>query len=367
MVSILWPSRGTYSTFVHAHLKHLPTKTQILYGGNFPRFYGDCEPLESRNLFYRIFRKIAVSVFKVPSDTFQKRGLIRFLVKNEVDVVLAEMPQIAAAVLPSVRAAQKPLVVYFRGNDPARDPELAKIPYSELFQYATAIFAVSRDLERQLLQLGAPPSKLFYNPSGVDVSIFRGGDPARTPPVFLCVGRFVDKKGPHLTLLAFKHVVDVLPDARLLMIGEGKLWESCKILAKALKVTGSVEFLGYQSHDQVAEIMGRVRAVVQHSVQTSYGAVEGTPCAIMEAGASGLPVVATKHAGIADVVIHGETGFLVEEGDIEGMARYMIRLASDPELAGRMGQASQKRIRSEFSLEKRINLLWLQIKDYVKP
>jgi len=367
MVSILWPSLGTYSTFMHAHLKHLPTKTQILHGGNFPRFYGDYEPLESQNLFYRIYRKIAVSVFKVPSDTFQEKGLTRFLMKNGVDVVLAEMPQIAAAVLPSVRAAQKPLFVYFHGgSDVNVNPHLSGIPYAELFHYATGIFVVSRDLERQLLELKAPRHKLFYNPSGADISLFQGADPAKAPPVFLSVGRFVDVKAPHLTILAFKQVVGAIPEARLMMIGEGRLWEACKLLVKALKLTGSVEFLGFQPHERVAELMRSVRALVQHSIRTSYGTKEGTPCAVLEAGASGLPVIATKHSGIADVILDGKTGFLVEEGDIEGMAQHMMRLAREPELARRLGCAARERIKTEFSMEKSINRLWMQIKDHIK-
>jgi len=118
-------------------------------------------------------------VFNVPGETFEKKALTRFLIKNEADVVLAEMAEIGAAVLPSVRAAQKPLFVYFRGNDPYCNPDIAKVPYPELFQYATGIFVVSKVLQRQLLELGVPKHKLFYNPSGVDISLFNRSDPAQ--------------------------------------------------------------------------------------------------------------------------------------------------------------------------------------------
>lgn len=368
MICIVCRNPYTYPvTFIRAHIKHLPGSIQVLHGGIFPRFYGEQETLEPQHFLYRLYRKIAVSVCNVPSETFERQGLTRFLIKNGVDVVLAEMAEIGAAVLPSVRAAHKPLIVYFRGNDPSSNPELAKISYPELFHYAAALFVVSRDLERQLLDLGAPKHKLFYNPSGVDISLFQGAKPAEAPPNFLSVGRFVDKKGPQLTILAFKRVTEVVPAARLLMIGEGNLWESCKLLVKSLKLTESVEFLGYQPHERVAEIMGKeVRAVVQHSIQTSYGGVEGTPCAVLEAGASGLPVVATRHAGIVDAVVHGTTGFLVEEGDIEGMAQHMIRLALEPDLARRLGSAARERIRAEFPMEKSINRLWMQIKAHIK-
>ena len=84
---------------------------------------------------------------------------------------------------------------------------------------------------------------------------------------------------------------------------------------------------------------------------------------ILEAGASGIPVVATRHAGIPDVVIDGETGLLVEEGDVAAMAGHLTRLASDPNLAARLGAAARHRIRREFSLEKRINSLWQIIEE----
>ena len=85
---------------------------------------------------------------------------------------------------------------------------------------------------------------------------------------------------------------------------------------------------------------------------------DGTPVAVLEASATGLPVVATRHAGIPDVVLDGETGLLVDEGDVEGMAAQMIRLADDPELAARLGRAGRQRVCAEFSMEKSIAGLW---------
>jgi glycosyltransferase involved in cell wall biosynthesis len=104
--------------------------------------------------------------------------------------------------------------------------------------------------------------------------------------------------------------------------------------------------------------MRQARAFVQHSVQTSYGDSEGTPVGILEGGAAGLPVVATRHAGIQDVIIDGETGLLVDEGDVDSMAESMIRLGENPVLAAELGKAARKRICAEFSMEKSIDNLW---------
>ncbi|NQT92949.1 MAG: glycosyltransferase family 4 protein, partial [Lentisphaerae bacterium] len=94
-----------------------------------------------------------------------------------------------------------------------------------------------------------------------------------------------------------------------------------------------------------------------HSVRSPDGDCEGTPVAVLEAGASGLPVVAKKHAGIKDVVISGETGILVDEFDVRGMSRAMLELARDPGKAGVLGANARERIVSEFSQEQRLGRL----------
>jgi glycosyltransferase involved in cell wall biosynthesis len=253
-----------------------------------------------------------------------------------------------------------PLIVHFHGVDAYGHPILEEFQstYQKMFGAAEAVIAVSREMENQLLALGAARERLFYNPYGVDTSVFSGGDPGASPPVFLSVGRFVDKKAPHLTILAFKKVLAEFPDAGLVMIGYGRLQETCEQIVRALGISKAVQFQGYRSQTHIAAVMRQVRAFVQHSMRTSYGDSEGTPVAILEAGATGIPVVATRHAGIKDVVIEKKTGFLVDEGDIEGMAGCMLRLAKEPPLASRMGKEARERICREFSMEQSIrNLL----------
>ncbi len=273
---------------------------------------------------------------------------------------MAEYGPTGTAVMQMCKEAGVPLIVHFHGFD-AYDRRVLEESgpfYPELFQYATAIIAVSRDMERVLSGLGAPEGKLRYNPYGVDVSLFRGGKPAQAPPVFVAVGRFVDKKAPHLALLAFRTVVESVPDARLVMLGDGVLWEACKQLTQGLGLADAVEFQGHRPHGEIVVTMQQARAFVQHSVRTSYGDSEGTPVAVLEAGATGLPVVSTRHGGIQDVVIDGRTGLLVNEGDVEGMAQHMIQLAKEPILAGQLGKAGRERVCAEFSMGKSIGRLW---------
>jgi glycosyltransferase involved in cell wall biosynthesis len=104
--------------------------------------------------------------------------------------------------------------------------------------------------------------------------------------------------------------------------------------------------------------MREARAFVQHSLVASDGNSEGMPCSILEACASGLPVVSTRHAGIPEVVIEGDTGFLVAERDVESMARHMERLVVDPGLASKLGRAGRQRIEEHFSMDSSIARLW---------
>ena len=136
---------------------------------------------------------------------------------------------------------------------------------------------------------------------------------------------------------------------------------------QSLMNTGShaIEFLGAQNHSVVEREMQNARCFVQHSVVAPSGDCEGTPVSILEAGATGLPVVSTRHAGIPDVVIEGQTGFLVDEGDQSGMSHWMSQFAEQPELARTMGSAARDHITRNFSKQHRISSLWKIIESCI--
>jgi colanic acid/amylovoran biosynthesis glycosyltransferase len=278
-----------------------------------------------------------------------------------VTAVLAEFGSTGVDVMEACYGAGVPLVVRFGGADAyAETPKWRNYRrfYLPLFAIASAVVAVSRDMLRQLALLGCSPDKLRYCPSGASLSLFDGAAPSLAPPIFVAVGRFVDKKAPYLTLLAFRTVLQACPEAKLIMAGNGYLLDACGRLAKALQIAHAVDFRGACSHEDVAALMRTARCFVQHSVRTNDGDSEGTPNSVIEASAAGLPVIATRHAGIPDVVIDGETGWLVNEGDVDGMAAHMLRMARDPQAAQRIGERARERIGHEFTLEKSIEALW---------
>jgi glycosyltransferase involved in cell wall biosynthesis len=96
---------------------------------------------------------------------------------------------------------------------------------------------------------------------------------------------------------------------------------------------------------------------VQHSVTALNGDQEGTPVAIMEASAAGLPVIATLHAGIPDVIIDGTTGFLVPEHDVDAMSEKMLSLLENKTLAKQFGNNGKERIKIHFSLKRYLDVI----------
>jgi glycosyltransferase involved in cell wall biosynthesis len=253
-----------------------------------------------------------------------------------------------------------PLVVHFHGYDAymRADALAAACNYPALFQTAAALVVVSKHMRERLLGMGASEQKLFLNPYGVESTMFSGAAPAGAQPLFIAVGRFVEKKAPLLTLAAFWKTLRGCPEAELLMVGDGPLLTTARQWVHGMGMEQSVTFAGALDHSEVALHMRQARAFVQHSVCAANGDHEGMPVAVLEASACGLPVVATQHGGIPDAVVDGETGLLCREYDVDGMAQHMLRLATDRGLAAALGAAGRKRIAAEFSIKKSIEGLW---------
>src|ERR1700755_310018 len=129
------------------------------------------------------------------------------------------------------------------------------------------------------------------------------------------------------------------------MVGVGPLFDETKTLITQLGLNDSITLLGAQNQQQIKDLLKESRCFVQHSVTAADGDMEGTPVTILEAGSSGLAIVSTLHAGIKEAVVNGETGYLVPEHDIEGMAHYMKLIAADVNLAVTLGAKEATYIR----------------------
>lgn len=267
--------------------------------------------------------------------------LADFLEARGVSVVLAEFGYSGGAVMETCEMLGLPLHVYFRGHDATRHVvQPAFIPhYRRLFARAASVICVSRHIADRLREIGCPDELLHVVPSGVEPDLFPPGRPERGR--ILAVGRLVEMKSPDRTIEAFARIADRFPEARLDMVGEGPLRPRCEALIARCGLGDRVTLHGAQPHAVVAALTARAAFFVQHSVTTRDGFIEGFPTAIAESMCAGLPIVATRHSGIPEHVTDGETGLLVAEGDVAGMAEAMARLLAEPGTARRMGEAAR--------------------------
>lgn len=346
-------------TFITNHIARLPARIVTVEGWR-PTIAGRTVLSLPQRVYHKLLRIFTGQTLERETTA----AYVKAFRDHQVAAVLAEYGTTGVMVVDACRQLNIPLLVYFLGYDASVTSVLAEHAesYRRMFRETCAMIAVSQSIKRRLVSLGAPPEKVHYIPCGVDCAKFEGASPAAAPPLFVAVGRFVEKKAPQLTIKAFAQVHGINPSARLRMIGDGPLLDECRELVQTLGIAGEVEFLGAQSHAVVSNEMHQARCFLQHSVEAASGDCEGTPVGILEAGATGLPVVSTRHAGIPDMVIEGETGYLVDERDVEGMAQHMIQIAADPALAASMGQAGRRRIAEHFSLDKTISQLWEVIK-----
>ena len=295
------------------------------------------------------------------------QGLLR---ERKPGVVLAHYGIEGLRVERACRREGVPFVVHFHGFDLSSLYRHAVYRHScrRMLTAAAGTVAVNSVQRQRLLALGCPPERIAFIPYGVPVDQFtpstcQGEQPCR----FLAVGRLVPKKAPLLTLRAFARCAAECPGARLILIGDGPLREKVERTVRDLGVAGCVTLAGAVPNERVREEMGRAGVFLQHSVTAPNGDEEGWPVAVAEAAACGLPIVATRHAGIPEQVVEGETGFLVEEGDWEAMAGKMVLLARDPAKRQAMGLAGRRHIEEHGDVRRSIELLGAALRSYSRP
>lgn len=359
-LAIFSPNRNQYSeTFIQAH-KKLDFNIKFYYGGWLPT------ALEMDNNILKLSFKERIKRKRLRGFGFEEKRILFSLRKENVDAVLAEYGPTACESLKMIKYLKLPLLVHFYGFDASEKDTLLKYgeKYKEVFDYAEKIMVVSNRMKQALISLHCPENKLVINYCGPDSSFF-SLKPDFKQKIFASMGRFVNKKAPHLTIQAFKKVVEKYPDAKLIMAGDGDLLKICKALTKALNLNTNIIFTGILNREEEKLLFENALAFVQHSVVADNGDSEGTPVAILEAQAAGLPVISTYHAGIPEVVIHEETGLLVEEHDVDGMSKNMIRILEEDGLAKRLGDAGRMRVRKNFTTERHLRTLQREIEKAI--
>ena len=342
--AILSTNRNQYSeTFIQSHIQ-LIQKGIVYSDGYFPTSLS----LDKGKTWQTL-----------AEDEDRETRLIESWREHNVQAVLAEYGPAGAEVMHACKKANIPLIVHFHGFDAYRDDVLNHYGehYKELFQFASKIIVVSKDMYAQLLSLGCPAEKLEQITYGIDTDLFSPPNSNESRKGFIACGRFVPKKSPLNTIRAFAKVVEAHPSAKLTFIGDGELKESAISLTKELNIEHSINFKGVLGQTEVLSEFQKHAIFVQHSVRTDQNDSEGTPLSILEAASTSLAIVSTNHAGIPDVIVDGESGFLVDEGDVQAMSKRMIQLLEDKELRDQFGESARGTISDRYKRSNYISSL----------
>ena len=259
-----------------------------------------------------------------------------------------------ALALPLAEALGVPLFVTFHGGDATKEthqrrrliPTIYQRRLSHLQAYASGFLCVSQFVADRLAAQGFPKAKLITHYIGIDVSGMQ--QPEQRQGRLLFIGRLVDKKGVDILLAAMRrlHQSDSKTVPGLDIAGSGPL--EAELRAQATDLS-SVRFLGWQTPEQLSRILHKAQAVVVPSRIAADGDCEGLPTVVLESIRAGVPVVASDHAGIPEIIRHEETGFLVPENDPDALAAALLAASQTGDQMRQMVARAQQRLQRDFN------------------
>ncbi|HEY2574432.1 MAG TPA: glycosyltransferase [Verrucomicrobiaceae bacterium] len=279
--------------------------------------------------------------------------LARLLERRHADLMHIYFGHTGVHLLPFIQRWPKPVVVSFHGMDVqtrSHDPSY-ETRLRELLRSATLVLARSESLLEALKTMGCPEKKLRLNRTGIPLDQF--SEVARAAPdggawrlVQAC--RLISKKGLDDALHAFAKFHQRFPASQFAIAGEGPLRDELEKLRDELGLREAVEFCGFLKGPELCNLFQQSHVFLHPSRMTEDQNQEGVPNAMLEAMATGLPVLATRHGGIPEAVRHGVSGLLVDEKDRKALHEAMMTLLREPGRWREMGLAAAEDVRCNF-------------------
>ncbi|MFH1062932.1 MAG: glycosyltransferase [Candidatus Omnitrophota bacterium] len=228
-----------------------------------------------------------------------------------------------------------------------------KNPYQMLFASGDTFIAISEQMRHTLQNLGCPDERIVKLPLSVRVSDFSFKQrcvPETGPIQILTVARLTEKKGLEYAIRAIALIVKDNPAYKLYyrIAGDGTLRKTLEALIEKLGMKSSIQLLGWKTDEEVRLLYDQAHLFLLPSITAEDGDQEGTPTVLLEAQAEGLPFIATIHAGIPEIVLDGQSGFLVQEKDVDALAEKLNYLIKHPEKWREMGKAGHEFVKNSF-------------------
>ncbi len=318
-------------------------------------------PRARKNFVKRFFLKY---VRRLPPVYYrgELQVLIKMLRRRPADLMHVYFGHTGVHLLPFIQEWDKPCVVSFHGMDiqPRPQQEGFDAQMQELLQTVPLVLARSRSLMEGLERLGCPKEKLRLNRTGIPLEQFpfqQRPMPADGSWRFVQACRLIAKKGLATAIRAFAKFHAKFPKAKFRIAGDGPMKAEIEALITELGLREAVELRGFLAQEELAALYARSHIFLHPSEMPPDQNQEGVPNSMLEAMATGLPVLATTHGGIPEAVTHERTGLLVAERDEEALFRAMCEITEETDRLYILGQAASRAVREEFEQGKQIEKL----------
>ena len=290
------------------------------------------------------------------------RALLASLERADARLLHIFFGHIGVHLLPLIRAWARPSIVSFHGADVLVD--MQKPGYREqtraMLDAVSLVLVRSESLRRGVINLGCDETKIETVRAGIPLEQFPFRERAFPDDgawQFVQAGRLIDKKGLPTSFLAFAQLSQSYPNSTFMIAGEGPLLTGLQRLARELKIDNRVQFTGFISQEQLRDLLYRSHIFLHPSETGHDGNQEGVPNSMLEAMASGLPVFATRHGGIPEVIENGVSGVLVAERDAEGLSRALLDVVQDRQWLSQLARNGAEAVAQKFQLRAQIRKL----------
>lgn len=278
---------------------------------------------------------------------------LRLIRSIRPDVVHAHwlIPQGLIAVLAGKLGRNKPrILMTAHGADLfAFEGKLGRLLKRQALTGADHVSVVSREMADRVQAQGVAANAITIAPMGTDlIDAFVPRDPVTEAPTLVFAGRLVEKKGVADLLAAMPQVLSLVPEARLLIVGDGPLHQQLVAVAEQLDIVTAVAFLGRMTPAEMPAIYRRARLAVLPFRIARDGDQEGLGLVAVEAMGCGLPVIVGDVPAIHDVVTHADTGWIVPPGAPDVLADAIVRLLQNQDLASQIGAAARAHVVANF-------------------
>lgn len=227
--------------------------------------------------------------------------------------------------------------------------------YKNLFKNGDLFLPISDYWKQRLIKLNCEEKKIGVHHMGINLEKFKfseRGKRSGEPIKILTIGRLIEKKGHKYIIKAIAEIIKKYRNIEYIIAGDGPLEIKLRNLATELGIKSHIKFLGEVEQSEVLKLYQQTHIFVLPSVTANNGDQEGIPVVLMEAQASGLPIISTFHTGIPEVVVDGKSGFLVPERDVNALAKKLEYLIEHPELWSDMGRYGRKIIGECYNVKK---------------